>query len=220
MTLLHLAGFVPQINIFATDLLCPPVVVCTCRPVRILTQWRSTHSTTVGTVGAHCTYPIDSNDFVGFGGTKTVSFQPRNLRLPIANRQALRPGSVILRTEIIQTISQPATARPGIPCGSDGSNATDRIRFIRVCFTADSRMILLLPSSWPFQDAHLPPGLFIAIGLHSCLFFGVWASLHFHNVHSDMLRCSRIDILGRALLPPLLQQSHCVISSLTHCAQH
>ena len=142
----------------------------TCRPVRILKQWRSTHSTTVGTVGAHCTYPIDSNDFVGFGGTKTVSFQPRNLRLPIANRQALQPGSVILRTEIIQTISPPATARPGIPCGPDGSDATDRVRFIRVCFTADSRLILLLPSSWPFPYAHLPPGLFIAVGLHSCLF--------------------------------------------------
>ena len=49
------------------------VAMRTSRPVRILTQWRSTHSPTVGTAGACCTYPTDSNDFEGLAKLRQFS---------------------------------------------------------------------------------------------------------------------------------------------------
>ena len=87
-------------DLFAEDLK-HPMRTCTPRPVRDPPQWRSTHSTTVETAGAGCTYPTDSNDFEGSGETVTVFVRAATialcahiLRLPIADGQALVPGSV------------------------------------------------------------------------------------------------------------------------------
>ena len=129
-------------DLFAEDLK-HPMRTCTPRPVRDPPQWRSTHSTTVGTAGAGCTYPTDSNDFEGSGETVTVFVRAATialcahiLRLPIADGQALVPGSVRDGCEIIQTISTFATARSGLPCGPDGSDATDRVHVIRNYLTS------------------------------------------------------------------------------------
>ena len=76
-------------------------------------------------------FPTDSIDFEVLSEAETVSFRTRNLCLPHTGGQALVPGPVFPSSEIVQTISPPATARPGLPCGPDGSDATDRVRFIR-----------------------------------------------------------------------------------------
>ena len=126
-------------DLFAEELK-HPMRTCTPRPVRDPPQWRSTHSTTVGTAGAGCTYPTDSNDFEGSGETVTVFARAATialcahiLRLPIADGQALVPGSVQYGSESFISV---ATARSGLPCGPDGSDATDRVRFIRNYLTS------------------------------------------------------------------------------------
>ena len=119
--------------------------------------------------------PTDSYDFEGFSEAQTDCLRARNLRLPIASRATLVPGSVQPRSEIIQSHSPFATARTGLPCGPNGSDASDRVHFIRVCFTAISPLIPSLPSSWPFLSAHLPPRPIRAIGLNFCLFLSEWA---------------------------------------------
>ena len=80
-------------------------------------------------------FPTCSNDFEGFSEAETVSLRPRHLRLPLAGGQALVPRPVFPCSEIVQTISPPATDRPGLPCGPSGTDASDRARFIREFFS-------------------------------------------------------------------------------------
>ena len=58
-----------------------------------------------------------------------MALYAHNLRLPIAGGPALVPGSVRDSTEIVQL--SVATARSGLPCGPDGSDATGRVHVIR-----------------------------------------------------------------------------------------
>ena len=121
-------------DLFAEDLK-HPMRTCTPRPVRNPPQWRSTHSTTVGTAGAGCTYPTDSNDFEGSGETVTVFVRAATfalfahiLRLPTADGQTLVPGSVQYGPKSFD--SPFATARSGLPCGPDGSDASVRVHVV------------------------------------------------------------------------------------------
>ena len=111
--------------------------------------------------------PTDYNDFVGLA-VLGQQYQPPNLRLPLAGMQTLRTGSV-----------KPAQKSFRLSCNNSSSRNPLWSRRIRRHWSR-SFYPGMLHSSFPVDPVyrahgpsrtpHLPPRLFIAVGLHSCLF--------------------------------------------------
>ena len=117
----------------------------------------------LGHLGQAVSVPPDSVDFEGFSEAATNSFRRSDLCVPRAGRPGLVLGPVLPSSQIVQAVITPTTARAGLPCSPTGSDASDRVHFVREHFsylfpddplTAELMSLPIRPSSARVYQSH------------------------------------------------------------------